>query len=212
MNVRKNRVAVISQNAVVTDFFRLEAQACGCAVWVMSEPPPTLRAFERVVLDVTAGACIADHAGCLVAVVMTDETKPLPIACDENWEWPVSVKTVRAFFEGDAAETPCQQEIGDHVIHLLSRESRELLYRNRKITLTPYEWRILLALSEAKGETVSRERLRWILGDETGNMADVYIHHLRKKLEGESGIRLIYTVRAQGYRLDAFLTDLGQNS
>ncbi len=211
MNVRKNRIAVITQNTALAEFFQLEAKACGCSILVMEESPATLRDFERVVLDASVGSCVSDHPDCLVAAVSTEGATAFPIACDERWEWPVSIRTVRDFFDGSMTEIHTEREFDESTIYLLSREKRELLYRNRRISLTPNEWRILLALGERKGETVSREYLGQMLGIEKGNMADVYIHHLRKKLESAFGIRLIHTVRAQGYRLDATLTDQSEN-
>ena len=38
----------------------------------------------------------------------------------------------------------------------------------------PHEWSVLIALGHAEKGAVSREELREVLGDETGNMADVY--------------------------------------
>ena len=47
-----------------------------------------------------------------------------------------------------------------------------------------------------------RKALDEKIGEEKGNMTDVYIHHLRKRLEEPYGIRVISTVRGVGYRLD----------
>ncbi len=208
MRGRKNRIVVISRNAVMADFFRMEAQACGCPIRVVDKPPASLRDFERVVLDSEVGVCVSDHADCLVAVIVNNKEAMMPITFQECWEWPVSVETVRAFFEGMSAEIDGEREPDVPNVYLLSNEKRELLYCNRRITLTPHEWRILMLLGESEGAIVSRDRLREALGDEQGNMVDVYIHHLRKKLEEDRGVRLIYTVRGRGYRLDLRMKDL----
>ena len=38
-----------------------------------------------------------------------------------------------------------------------------------------------------------------------GNIVDVYIHHLRKKLEEPFSRKIIYTVRSKGYKTTAKL-------
>lgn len=77
-----------------------------------------------------------------------------------------------------------------------------LSVRNQEVTLTPYEWAVYQCLHEHRGETVSRETLRALLGDAGGNTVDVYVCHLRAKLEKPLGVRLITTVRGQGYRME----------
>ena len=74
------------------------------------------------------------------------------------------------------------------------------------VSLTPFEFKLYSLLYDAfcEGRVLSRERIRDALtGGENkgGNICDVYICHLRKKLETPSGRRLIYTVRGQGYSL-----------
>jgi two-component system copper resistance phosphate regulon response regulator CusR len=63
------------------------------------------------------------------------------------------------------------------------------------------EYKVLSVLCENRGETVDRDRIYSILGAEEGNMGDVYICHLRKKIDNPLGIKLIYTVRGKGYML-----------
>ena len=48
---------------------------------------------------------------------------------------------------------------------------------------------------------VRRDELMRLFGAEKGNIADVYISRLRKKLEDPHGPRIIETVRGEGYRL-----------
>ena len=212
MTVRKNRVAIISKNEKMITFFSLEAESVGCPVRICSEPPTSLSEFDRVVLDTAEGFCVAENSVCLVAAVVTDEDQALPIAPQEIWEWPVSVERVRAFFEGASASDPdgSAERETTPAIYLLSHTDRTLLYRNRTVTLTPHAWSVLLCLGQGGGEAVSRDRLKECLGEDGGNMTEVYVHHLRKKLEEPFGIRLIDTVRGVGYRLKARLVDREQ--
>ncbi|MCQ2429759.1 MAG: winged helix-turn-helix domain-containing protein [Clostridia bacterium] len=70
--------------------------------------------------------------------------------------------------------------------------------------LTPHERVILGYLAAHRGETVTRETLRALIGespDARGNMVDVYVSRLRAKLEKPAGVRIIETVRGAGYRM-----------
>ena len=71
------------------------------------------------------------------------------------------------------------------------------------ISLTVTEERILTALCERRGQTVSRAELCALLENDTNEkLADVYICLLRRKLESGGAPRLIFTVRGIGYRLE----------
>ncbi len=68
-------------------------------------------------------------------------------------------------------------------------------------SLSPTERRMLEYLCAHKGELVSREELSALVGG-GGNSVDVYMCHLRAKIEKPLARRLITTVRGKGYRLE----------
>jgi two-component system, OmpR family, response regulator len=80
-----------------------------------------------------------------------------------------------------------------------------------EIELTPREWSLLTLLVTLRGHVVGREDVlaRWraadggesSLGESDNNALEVYIHRLRKKLEGSK--LLIRNVRGLGYLLDS---------
>ena len=71
------------------------------------------------------------------------------------------------------------------------------------VTLSPQEGRILSCLWESRGKPVAREELQGLLGGSAdGNSVEVYVCHLRKKLETPSSPRLIRTVRGKGYLIE----------
>ena len=59
---------------------------------------------------------------------------------------------------------------------------------------------VLDALCSARGEVVERKYLSELLGASDGNIADVYICRLRKKLEGRLNRKLIFAERGRGYK------------
>ena len=71
------------------------------------------------------------------------------------------------------------------------------------VSLTPQEGRILSCLWESRGKTVSREELQGLVGGSAdSNSIEVYVCHLRRKLETPSSPRLIRTVRGKGYIIE----------
>jgi len=98
-------------------------------------------------------------------------------------------------------------EIGSLLINL---DSHEVRVGETEIELTPQEFRLLEVLARNKGRILSRDQLlEKVWGpdaDPTGNVVDLYIFYLRKKLKSESsraGDSWIQTVRGAGYVLRA---------
>jgi DNA-binding response OmpR family regulator len=70
-----------------------------------------------------------------------------------------------------------------------------------RISLSDYEYKVLSLLCDNRCEVVEREQISALLGVDDGNMGDVYICHLRRKIDNKLGIKLIYTIRGRGYML-----------
>lgn len=85
--------------------------------------------------------------------------------------------------------------------HFLTVDGNCAVWGDTKIPLSEYECKVLSLLCENRGETVERERIYSLLGAEAGNMGDVYICHLRRKIDNKLGLKLIYTIRGKGYML-----------
>lgn len=85
----------------------------------------------------------------------------------------------------------------------LDDERHEVKFGDTPIELTNREFEVLRALMENKNIVLSRERLASVaLGyDFMGetNIVDVYIRHLRSKIDERFGVKLITTVRGVGY-------------
>lgn len=86
----------------------------------------------------------------------------------------------------------------EHRGALLNTADGTLTYEGRPVELTKNEFRILLALMESKGKTVSREKLMERLW-ETDSFVDentltVNVNRLRKKLDG-AGLKNFITTR-----------------
>jgi len=89
----------------------------------------------------------------------------------------------------------------------------ELDFRRHKATrggrgldLTPKEFALLSLLMRRRGEVLSRTLIAsqvWDINfDSDTNLVDVSVSRLRRKVDGESNLKLIHTVRGVGYVLE----------
>ena len=85
----------------------------------------------------------------------------------------------------------------------LDSASRTVERGGEEISLTAKEFDILEYLMQNEGRVLSRDKLAnhiWNYDYDGGsNVIDVYIHHLRKKVDGSHDEKKIITVKGAGY-------------
>lgn len=117
----------------------------------------------------------------------------------------VALKRGERAHETEEAVPQAQEEPRGLVVKgvSLDDERHEVKFGDTPIELTNREFEVLRALMENKNIVLSRERLASVaLGyDFMGetNIVDVYIRHLRSKIDERFGVKLITTVRGVGY-------------
>lgn len=95
---------------------------------------------------------------------------------------------------------------GELEVHVLGSK---VLRNGNEILLTSLEYRLLLALMNNPGQTLSRSKLLEMLWDIDGEFVDdnalsVYVRRLREKVEhNPDDPQMIKTVRGTGYKWDA---------
>lgn len=87
----------------------------------------------------------------------------------------------------------------------LNRVERTVSRAGTQIALTNKEFALLEYLMLHRGRAVSRATLLeqvWNMqGMSSTNIVDVYVNYLRRKLDGESDVSLIRTIRGEGYAI-----------
>jgi DNA-binding response OmpR family regulator len=97
-----------------------------------------------------------------------------------------------------------QWRVGDLVLQI---ESRRVCRAGEEIALTPREFDLLLYLLQSQGNIVTRATIGhdvWRIPRQTpslDNAIDVHIAHLRRKIDAGRDVKLIHTVRGEGYRV-----------
>jgi two-component system response regulator PhoP len=93
-------------------------------------------------------------------------------------------------------------EVGDLVIH---PEEMTVARAGRPLTLTAMEYRLLEYMAHRPRAVLSKSELLEHLYDHNwekfSNVLEVYVSSLRRKLNSEASIPLIYTLKGRGYVL-----------
>jgi two-component system OmpR family response regulator len=111
---------------------------------------------------------------------------------------------LRALVRRGQAERPSVLQVGDLVLDPATRRVRR---GTHEIELSAKEFALLDTFMRRPGEVLSRLHLlehAWDFAYENrSNVVDVYVRHLRQKIDVPFGLRTLETVRGAGYRLRA---------
>jgi two-component system, OmpR family, response regulator len=114
------------------------------------------------------------------------------------------VARLRALVRRGAPERPPLLTVGDLIV---DPAARTVTRDGRAVMLSTREFSVLEFLVRNAGAVVSRSQLLDHVWDQnyagSGNVVDVYVGYLRRKLEEPFDRPLIRTVRGAGYRVDA---------
>jgi two-component system, OmpR family, response regulator len=156
-----------------------------------------LRHYDRwvPVLMLTARGAVRDRISGLDAGADDYLVKP--------FDFGELLARLRALIRRGPSERPLVVTVGDLVVnpgaHLVTRGGRP-------VDLTAREFAVLEVLARNAGQVVSRSQLLERVWDEdyTGstNIVDVYVGHLRRKLDRPGGRSLIRTVRGIGFVME----------
>lgn len=205
----ERKIAVVSKNRELSELLATEAYFWGLATDRI-EKASAAGEYSLIFWDSdSVSAFPAGLNGRLIVLRRGEETAESEesVAGATCLPLPLSLAALHGIFE--ALRFPSAQESGapatvpgDTSLRLWrSGQENIVRYSGKNVHLTPNEADLLCLLGEAEGALVSREKISALLGAEKGNMSDVYICRLRRKLEHPFERKLIETVRGRGYRL-----------
>ncbi len=189
------RICIISKNKELSRFFELELKNMDCDVRVRTDAD-TAEPFDAVIVDKDTVKS-AVKCACPTLSVSSDITDD-----DNALLWPTPVKSIREKLylllrERTDSSGATQSKTWDDRVYKTG--DRSFLINGTSVELSKNEAAILTELCRASGEIVPRSKIMELLGATEGNISDVYICLLRKKLEAKFGRRLIFTHRSKGY-------------
>ena len=214
----ETRLARGLKNGLEADGFATDVALNGTdGLWMARENP-----YDAIVLDIMLPGVngfkvcsILREEGIWIPILMLtakdgelDEAEALDLGADDYLTKPFSyvvlVARLRALLRRGAPERPAVLQAGS--LHL-DPGSRQAWIEDTEVELTAREMALLEFLVRRKGEVVSKRDILghvWdydFMGDP--NIVEVYIRHLRNKLDRPFERNSIQTVRGSGYRLKA---------
>jgi two-component system, OmpR family, copper resistance phosphate regulon response regulator CusR len=166
-------------------------------------PPPTgielLRAWRKAgkdtpVLMLTGRSAVGDKVDGLDTGADDFLTKPFSL--------PEFLARVRSLLRRRAKPLQATLAAGDLV---MDRAARQVKVGGRALDLSPKEFGLLEYFLNRKDEVVTRTELSEHVWDDSfdslGNVIDVTVHRLRKKIDGDRADRLLHTLKGVGYVL-----------
>jgi DNA-binding response OmpR family regulator len=136
-----------------------------------------------------------------------DQAEALDTGADDYLTKPFSfvvlLARLRALLRRTGRATPVVYEAGDLKLDPARHRCER---RGVDVALTAREFAVLEFMLRHCGEVVTKSEILnnvWDFAFEGDpNIVEVYIRHLRKKLDEPFGLQLIQTIRGAGYRLD----------
>ena len=214
----EERLAASLRRGLEADGFAVDVALNGTdGLWMAEE-----NAYDAIVLDIMLpgvnGFRVCQRlrgAGVWTPILMLtakdgelDEAEALDTGADDYLTKPFShlvlVAHLRALMRRGARERPAVLAAGEL---RLDPASRRCWRGDAEIPLTARELSVLELLVRCAGQVVSkREILEHVWDDDfegDPNIVEVYVKHLRSKIDRPFGLETIKTVRGSGYRLSS---------
>ena len=195
------KIAVVTTDGVLADFYRFEFCYRGFDVDVFSDLGRISGRYMICIVDIDTVEFFSKSV-CGITVELSSSAETRFSYPDISLTWPTPIADIDrlcdiAFF-GEKFPSATSVNDGDTLM-VADIKNKTVTLGGRTVKLTQSELDILTELCRAGGETVRRERIMELLGATQGNISDVYIHRLRKKLESFGNKRFIFSERGIGY-------------
>ena len=215
-----NRILIVEDESSISDFVKGELEYEGYEVCIKEDGRDGLEEalnneYDLVILDIMLPSmngfeiCRRIKRVKATPVIMLsakssviDKVNGLNLGADDYISKPFAIEELLARIEVVfRRESNPKDSIFKFKDITIDTKSRIVKRNNEEINLTNKEYELLMILIENKDEVVTRDELLeriWGYDTET-NVTDVYIRHLRSKLNNENKEEYIQTVRSIGY-------------
>lgn len=204
--MRLEAIALVSANEQLARFFEAELSFLPYCVERFSSAELLEDKYDCIVVDNDTVMDMRGEYGCPIINVSSYFERAESARLSYALPWPTPIGAIldalrsieQERFDGAGEPTTLRESL--NTVYLTDPDTNSVMLENHHVRLTPSELCVLEALCGASGEVVPREQLAQLLGADDGNITDVYICRLRKKLEKPLGRRLFFSERRRGYR------------
>ena len=220
------RILIVEDEKRIQDFLSRGLESAGYAVDVAGDGNKAMEMvhqteYDLVILDImlpqvdglTVLQRIRNRKASPPVLILSardavdDRVRGLELGADDYLVKPFAfvelLARVRALLRR-GQPTPERLQVADLALDCIRRK---VTRNNENIELAPKEFSILEYLMRNRGRPLSRTMIVehvWDMDyDGLTNIVDVYIRHLRSKIDDKSAVKMIHTVRGIGYMLDA---------
>jgi len=195
----QRRVAIISKNKKISRLVEGELRLLDYEVDLIGSNDGRLDGYFAIICDCTENLINPLGDAKIKLAIVREQAQSDLGAFTHKLPFPFPLQKLRSIMQSNASEdTPEERENAEKAL-ILDEKALTVRLFDVSVSLSRNEYKILSALCKNSGECVSRAALTELLGATDGNIADVYICHLRKKLEEPFGVKMIYSVRGKGY-------------
>jgi len=226
LKYQRVRLLVIEDEAKIADFLRRGLESAGFAVDTAGDGGRAMdlihaAEYDLIILDLMLPDIfgldllkkIRNRKSSPPVLILSardevdDRVKGLELGADDYLVKPFAfvelLARVRALLRR-GAPTPERLTVGDLVLDCIRRR---VTRAGEVIDLAPKEFSILEYMMRNHGRPLSRtmivEHVWDVEYDGLTNIVDVYIRHLRSKIDDKYPVKMIQTVRGVGYKLEA---------
>ena len=193
------KIAIVSKNEKIRDFFKLEAMNFDFSIDCLEKMSThgDLSSYDLAIIDIDT----------ISQKPLNSAKKQLFVSetvSNADLKYPMYIADLQriylSLFKSEPLESP-HEPVNDLKLIFYKDQSNLVKLKDKKYILSDAEYAVLKLLCENYPQPVSREVIGELFSNSNGNISDVYICKLRKKLEEPLSQRLIFTVRSAGYKI-----------
>ena len=212
----ERKVAELVARGLRAERYAVDVAADGRAGWAMANTHP----YDLIILDLSLPSIggleilrrIRRKDARVPVLVLTakdataSKVENFDAGADDYLTKPFAFAELRARVGSLLRRGPVSQGGTLRVADLdIDRLTQRVRRGGRRIELSPKEYGLLEYLAEQPGRALSRTMIVERVGDESfeglTNIVDVYVRHLREKVDAPYPVKLIHTIRGVGYCL-----------
>ena len=198
------KIAIVTTDKQLAELCELECKLLGYDPETFTSAQSLRKRFAKYLWDVDT---VPDISKIPETNTVRMSRKEVLFEDEQSISLPPSLNKLRYLIN-----TPTKNESSfvhdpPRVLILTDKNTRTVSFGERSIELSDHELKVIKYLCQNRGKPIKREDLNALLGAQRGNISDVYIYHLRKKLEFLCEKRMISTVRNQGYMIEIDLIE-----